>query len=255
MSYIHYVPKAHSAQSGCLITFGQRNALVRVKSSLRGPPDHPSPFWKCLSVPRTHESNTKPSRRAGKPVVMVMTESTPFQIGTRAPSFKLPEPLTGQDRTLEKISAGASATLIMFICNHCPFVVLLKEGIVTLAKDYQPKGLAVVAISSNSVRTHPQDGPDQMAADAKQLGYPFPYLYDETQEVAKAYKALCTPEFMVFDKKMELQYHGQFDSARPSRDVPVTGEDLRAALDDVLAGKPVGKPIKPSVGCSIKWHP
>ncbi|CAL5221438.1 g3626 [Coccomyxa viridis] len=184
-----------------------------------------------------------------------MTESTPFQIGTKAPPFKLPEPLSGQERTLDEISAGASATLVMFLSNHCPFVKLLKEGIASLAKDYQSRGVAVVAISSNSVKTHPQDGPDEMAADAKQFGYSFPYLYDEMQEVAKAYRAQCTPEFMVFDKKLELQYHGQFDSARPSRDVSVTGEDLRAALDDILAGKPVGKPIKPSVGCNIKWHP
>ncbi|CAK0780999.1 hypothetical protein CVIRNUC_005250 [Coccomyxa viridis] len=254
MSSAHCTSALRSDTRPCWGCQGHRLVKLHVR---------PTPGWPCkrncfslqLVGRRSYTKRYKAQHRAIVPTVMVLTESTPFEIGTKAPAFQLPEPVTGKIRTLEEISEGASATLVMFICNHCPFVKLLKEGMVNLAKDYQSRGLATVAISSNSVKTHPQDGPEEMAADAQAFGYPFPYLYDETQEVAKAYRALCTPEFMVFDSKLELQYHGQFDSARPSKDVSVTGEDLRAALDDILAGKPVQKPIKPSVGCSIKWHP
>ncbi|KAL4857673.1 hypothetical protein ACK3TF_002106 [Chlorella vulgaris] len=170
----------------------------------------------------------------------------------------LPEPLTGQTVKLSEYAAGAPATLVMFICNHCPFVVHLKPAITELAKDYQAKGVKVVAISSNSVETHPQDGPEKMAEDAKAQGYTFPYLFDSTQEVAKAYSAACTPEFYVYDADRKLFYHGQFDNSRPSKyggDTPVTGEDLRHALDCVLAGKPLGRAVKNSIGCNIKWQP
>ncbi|KAK9830520.1 hypothetical protein WJX72_012197 [[Myrmecia] bisecta] len=204
-----------------------------------------------VSTARSH--NSRRLRRL--PVVAALTESSDLGLGTTAPGFQLPDVLTGKVVRLEDF-AGAPATLVMFICNHCPFVVLLKEALVKLADDYQlGRGVAVIAISSNSIQTHPKDGPEKMAEDAKQHGYPFPYLYDETQEVAKAYKAACTPEFYLFDQQMKLAYHGQFDGARPKNNVPVTGEDLRAALDDVLAGRPVGKPAKPSIGCNIKWHP
>lgn len=184
---------------------------------------------------------------------MVLTESARIQIGSPAPDFKLQEPLTGKHHALADFK-GQPALLVMFICNHCPFVVLLKDAIAELAKQYQDKGVAVVAISSNSVQTHPQDGPEKMADDAKNHGYSFPYLYDATQEVAKAYQAACTPEFYVFDQDQKLVYHGQFDEARPNNGKPVTGKDLRAALDAVLAGQEVPQ-SRPSIGCNIKWHP
>ncbi|XP_021601004.1 uncharacterized protein LOC110606489 isoform X2 [Manihot esculenta] len=151
------------------------------------------------------------------------------------------------------------ALLVMFICNHCPFVKHLKKDIVKLSNFYMKKGLAVVAISSNSVVTHPQDGPVFMAEEAKMFNYPFPYLYDESQEVARNFGAVSTPEFFLFKKDgrrpFELVYHGQFDDSRPSNNVPVTGRDLSLAIDCVLSGQPVSSVQKPSVGCSIKWHP
>jgi thiol-disulfide isomerase/thioredoxin len=154
---------------------------------------------------------------------------------------------------------GYPALLVMFICNHCPFVIHLKKDIVKLANEYIPKGLAVVAISSNSTVTHPADGPDFMAEEAKRFEFPFPYLYDESQEIARAFGAACTPEFFIFEKDgrdpFELAYHGQFDDSRPNNNKPITGRDLRLALDCVLSGKPVSFPQRPSVGCSIKWHP
>ncbi|GAB4817340.1 hypothetical protein N2152v2_004386 [Parachlorella kessleri] len=189
---------------------------------------------------------------------MVLTESQDLAIGTVAPDFELLEPLTGKTLRLTEYAAGSPATLVTFICNHCPFVIHLKEAIVELAKEYQAKGVKVVAISSNSVETHPQDGPEEMAKDAQKYGYSFPYLFDGTQEVAKAYKAACTPEFYVFDSSLKLVYHGQFDDSRPrgpGNNIPVTGEDLRHALDSVLANKAISRPIKHSIGCNIKWHP
>lgn len=174
-------------------------------------------------------------------------------VGAKAPNFALQEPLTGRLVKLEDFN-GAPAYLIMFICNHCPYVVHLKEALVSLTNEYKGRGVAIVGISSNSSKTHPQDGPDKMAEDAKTYGYSFPYLFDETQEVAKAYRAACTPEFYVFDKDLQLAYHGQFDDTRPRRgDVP-TGKDLRAALDAVLSHQPVPA-SRPSIGCNIKWHP
>ncbi|GAX76118.1 hypothetical protein CEUSTIGMA_g3561.t1 [Chlamydomonas eustigma] len=175
-------------------------------------------------------------------------------IGTDAPNFNLLEPKTGAKVDLKEYSTGATATLLMFLANHCKYVVHLKKEISALSKEYQTKGVKVLAISSSSFQTHPQDGPDMMIEDSKEFDYSFPYLYDETQEVAKKYLAACTPEFYVFDKDLKLTYHGQFDDARPSSDKPVTGKDLRAALDSTLAGKPVPK-SRPSIGCNIKWHP
>ncbi|GBF95913.1 thioredoxin [Raphidocelis subcapitata] len=191
-------------------------------------------------------------RRAG--VCRVLTESVDLAVGTKAPDFALPEPLTGKTVTLADVSAGAKATLVCFICNHCPYVVLLKDAIKAVAADYSARGVGVVAISSNSVETHPQDGPDAMAKDARELGYPFPYLYDATQDVARAFKVACTPEFFVFDADLGLVYHGQFDDSRPKNGVTPTGKDLRAALDAVLAGQPAPKG-RPSIGCNLKWHP
>ncbi|KAF8060293.1 hypothetical protein HT031_004828 [Scenedesmus sp. PABB004] len=187
----------------------------------------------------------------------VLTESATLDIGSPAPTFELPDPLSGGTVSLSGAAAGAKATLVMFICNHCPFVVMLKPAIAALAKEYQARGVAVVAISSNSTATHPQDGPEAMAADAKEQGYTFPYLFDESQAVARAYTAACTPEFYVFDGDLRLTYHGQFDDARPNNGKPVTGADLRVALDAALAGAPLPADFtpRPSIGCNIKWHP
>eukprot|EP00252_Welwitschia_mirabilis_P012714 TRINITY_DN280_c0_g1_i1.p1 TRINITY_DN280_c0_g1~~TRINITY_DN280_c0_g1_i1.p1 ORF type:complete len:264 (+),score=31.59 TRINITY_DN280_c0_g1_i1:125-916(+) len=185
------------------------------------------------------------------------TESTTVPLKSKVPKFKLPEPLTGKMWQLEDFETNP-ALLVMFICNHCPFVIHLKKDIVKLANEYIPKGVAVVAISSNSIITHPQDGPELMAQEAKTFNFPFPYLYDESQEIARAFGAACTPDFFLYRKNaqnFELAYHGQFDDSRPSNNKPITGSDLRAALDCVLSDKPVSFPQKASVGCSIKWHP
>lgn len=185
-------------------------------------------------------------------------QSKTIPLASRAPDFQLPEPLTGKVWKLDDFEAYP-ALLVMFICDHCPFVVHLKGDLVKLANEYSQKGLAVVAISANSVKTHPQDGPEFMSEEAKSLAYPFPYLYDETQEVAKAYGAACTPDFFLFKKDgrrpFELVYHGQFDDSRPNNNRPITGRDIRNALDCVLSGRPVSTVQKPSIGCSIKWHP
>nr|XP_024362523.1 uncharacterized protein LOC112275946 isoform X1 [Physcomitrium patens] len=179
---------------------------------------------------------------------------------TVAPDFQLVEPLTGKTWQLKDFETYP-ALLVMFICNHCPYVIHLKEDIAKLAGNYIPKGLAVVAISSNSVTSHPEDGPAFMAEEARAFGYPFPYLYDETQEVAKAYGAVCTPDFYLYrkmyhgQKPFELVYHGRFDESRPRSNVPVTGRDIREAIDCVLTGSPVTIPQRPSIGCSIKWAP
>lgn len=186
------------------------------------------------------------------------TESKGLSLGFRAPDFELPEPLTGKIWRLSDFDSYP-ALLVMFICNHCPFVIHLKKDIVKLTNFYMKKGLAVVTISSNSVSTHPQDGPQFMAEEAQLFKYPFPYLYDETQDAARDFGAVCTPEFFLFKKDgrrpFELVYHGQFDDSRPSNNVPITGRDLSLAIDCVLSGQPVSSAQKPSVGCSIKWHP
>ncbi|ESQ34665.1 hypothetical protein EUTSA_v10008558mg [Eutrema salsugineum] len=186
------------------------------------------------------------------------TESGGVNLGVRAPNFELPEPLTGNLWKLDDFELYP-CLLVMFICNHCPFVIHLKKDIVKLSNFYMKKGLAVVAISSNSVVTHPQDGPEFMAEDAKAFKYPFPYLYDESQEVAKEFGAVCTPEFFLYKKEgrrpFELVYHGQFDDSRPSNNIPVTGRDLSLAIDLVLSCQRIPSNQKPSVGCSIKWHP
>jgi thiol-disulfide isomerase/thioredoxin len=183
---------------------------------------------------------------------MALTESTMMPLGTLAPAFELPEPLSGQDRSLDELR-GEKATLIVFMCNHCPYVRHVIDGVASLAHDYRPKGVSVVAINSNDVANYPEDAPDKMAAWAREKSFGFPYLYDETQAVAKAYRAACTPDFFLFDKNLACVYRGRLDGATPGNKVPVTGADLRAALDALLAGNPVGATQKPSMGCNIKW--
>ena len=182
---------------------------------------------------------------------MAETPSTMLPLGTPAPAFKLSDP-NGKVAALEDF-ASAPALLVAFICNHCPFVKHVRSQFAALARDYQARGVAVVAINSNDVKTYPDDSPEKMSQEIKAAGYTFPYLYDETQSVAKAYRAACTPDFYVFDKDRKLRYRGQMDGSRPSNSVPVTGNDLRAALDAILAGRPVAAEQKPSIGCNIKW--
>jgi peroxiredoxin len=184
---------------------------------------------------------------------MVRTPSTMLPLGTRAPDFALPN-VDGRTVTLAD-SAGPKGTLVMFICNHCPFVKHVADQLAALGREYLPRGIGVVAISSNDVSSHPADSPEQMVHEAEDRGYVFPYLYDETQEVAHAYHAACTPDFFLFDGDRKLTYRGQLDSSRPGNDVPVTGADLRAAIDALLAGHPVPTEQRPSLGCNIKWKP
>lgn len=183
---------------------------------------------------------------------MALTPSNMLPLGTKAPDFQLPDTVSGKTYTLQEL-AGEKATVVMFICNHCPYVIHVNPELVRLAKDYIPRGVGFVAISSNDVKNYPDDAPDKMKERALELGYPFPYLYDESQEVARAYDAACTPDFYVFDKDLKLVYRGRLDESRPGNDVPLTGKDLRAALDAVLEGKPVSEPQYPSMGCNIKW--
>lgn len=182
---------------------------------------------------------------------MVLTPSTMLPLGTKAPDFSLPN-VDGRTVSLSDFS-GAPALLVVFMCNHCPYVKHIAPELSKLAREYQAKGAAVVGINANDVASHPDDSPDQMVHEAQSREYTFPYLFDDTQRVARAYKAACTPDFYVFDKNQKLVYRGQMDSSRPDSGVPLTGKDLRAALDAVLAGKPVPADQKPSIGCNIKW--
>jgi peroxiredoxin len=174
-------------------------------------------------------------------------------LGTKAPQFSLNDVTTGKPVSPDSFGS-APALLVMFICNHCPFVKHVAAELARLGKDYQARGVAVVAINSNDADTYPDDGPEKMAAEAKSRGYTFPYLYDATQAVAKAYRAACTPDFFLFDSRHQLVYRGQLDSSRPDNGIPVTGQDLRAALDNVLSGKPVSSEQRASLGCNIKWR-
>ena len=183
---------------------------------------------------------------------MAQTASTMLPLGTSASNFSLPEPATGRTLSLSDFQS-APALLIMVICNHCPFVKHIRQGLIQFAQNYQPKGLAIVALSANDAANYPDDSPAKMAEEAKAFGYPFPYLYDESQSVAKAYHAACTPDFFLFDAESKLAYRGQFDGSRPGNAIPVTGADLRAAADAVLAGQPAPTDQKPSIGCNIKW--
>ncbi len=186
---------------------------------------------------------------------MAYTESNMLPLGTIAPDFCLPDPATGQEVSLADISQGARATVVMFLCNHCPYVLYVNPEIVRIVEEYRPRGVAFVGINSNDAEAYPEDAPERMPAHAQAVGYTFPYLYDQTQEVARAYDAACTPDFYVFDAERKLVYRGQLDSSRPKRNpIPPTGEDLRAALDAVLAGQPVSPHQRPSGGCNIKWR-
>ncbi len=184
---------------------------------------------------------------------MAATASTMLPLGAAAPDFHLPD-ATGRLVSRDDFT-GSPALLVMFLCNHCPYVKHVAEEVVRLASDYQARGAGVVAISSNDVAQYPEDGPERMAEVAASMGFTAPYLYDETQEVATAHHAACTPDFFLFDADRRLAYRGQLDGARPGNDVPVTGRDLRAALDAVLAHRPAPEPQLPSLGCSIKWKP
>jgi peroxiredoxin len=177
--------------------------------------------------------------------------STMLPLGTKAPEFNLPD-TAGNTVSLSGFK-DAPAMLVVFMCNHCPYVKHIREAFVALVKEYQAKGAAIVGINSNDVETYPDDSPELMAAEVKKFGYPFPYLYDETQEIAKAYRAACTPDFFLFNAQRLLVYRGQMDSSRPGNDKPLTGQDLRHALDAVLSGSAVAAEQKPSMGCNIKW--
>jgi peroxiredoxin len=185
---------------------------------------------------------------------MAQTASTMIlPLGAKAPSFELKDP-SGRAWSLAGFN-GSPALLVAFICNHCPFVKHVRAGFASLATEYRKRGVAVVAIASNDAKAYPDDGPEGMVAEAKSAGYAFPYLFDETQEIAKAYGAACTPDFFLFDRERRLFYRGQMDGSRPGNGVPVTGEDLRKALDAALEGQPAPEVQRPSLGCNIKWKP
>lgn len=183
---------------------------------------------------------------------MVLTASTMLSLGTQAPEFHLPEVVSGETISLFSF-ADKKALLVMFICRHCPFVKHIQAELAQLGKDYLTSDLGIVAISANDAKNYPDDAPDSLKVMAIELDFKFPLCYDETQETAKAYTAACTPDFFLFDKDRKLAYRGQLDDSRPSNGKPVTGVDLRAAIDAVLAGKSIASEQKPSVGCNIKW--
>jgi peroxiredoxin len=183
---------------------------------------------------------------------MARRQSRMLPLGTTAPLFALRDTVSGRTAALEDV-ASSPALLIAFICNHCPFVKHILDGFVAFARDFGPRGLAVVAISPNDAESYPEDAPGEMSRVAKLKGFTFPYLHDESQEVAKAYQAICTPDFFLFDRERRLVYRGQFDGSRPGNRIPVTGSDLRAAADALLRGLAVPTQQTPSVGCSIKW--
>jgi peroxiredoxin len=182
---------------------------------------------------------------------MALTPSTMLPLGTTAPDFRLPD-TNGKIVSLADFK-NAPALLVIFMCNHCPYVIHIRAGLVQLARDYTPRGVGIVGISSNDAKNYPADSPAKMKDEVKTAGYIFPYLYDETQAIAKNYRAACTPDIFLFDKNQRLVYRGQFDASRPNNGIPVTGTDLRAALDALLAGKSVAEKQIPSIGCNIKW--
>ncbi len=185
---------------------------------------------------------------------MAMTASTMLPLGTKALNFHLPDVVSGKMISLDAFT-GKKVLLVMFICRHCPFVKHVKQELAHLGKDYVNRDVGIVAISANDADKYPDDAPNQLKAMATELGLPFPVCYDESQEIAKAYTAACTPDFFVFDADRRLVYRGQMDDSRPSNGKPVTGEDLRATIDAVLANQPVNPDQKPSIGCNIKWKP
>lgn len=183
---------------------------------------------------------------------MALIPSNMMPLGTGAPDFRLRCAVSGNEYTLDDLKSD-KATVIMFICNHCPYVKHVQNGLVELANDYIPKGVSFIAINSNDVEKYPEDSPENMKKVAERLGYPFPFLFDETQEVARAYDAACTPDFYIFDGDLNCVYRGQMDGSRPGNGIPVTGEHIRKALDDILEGKPIDEEQIPSIGCNIKW--
>ncbi len=183
---------------------------------------------------------------------MARTPSNMLPLGTKAPDFSLPDTISGKTLSLDAVR-GSKGTVVMFICNHCPFVKHVNSEIVRVARDYAGSGIGFAAISSNDVENYPQDHPDKMKKTASQEGYPFPYLYDASQETARDYQAACTPDFYLFGPNLSLVYRGQLDGSRPGNDVPPSGEDLRTALDCLLGGRPIPEDQKPSIGCNIKW--
>ncbi|KJD33433.1 alkyl hydroperoxide reductase [Tamlana nanhaiensis] len=183
---------------------------------------------------------------------MANTPSNMLPLRTKAPAFSLPDTISQKTLSLSKLK-GDKGTVIMFICNHCPFVIHVNKMVVDLANAFAEDGINFIAISSNDVANYPQDAPDKMTIHAKANNYPFPYLYDETQEIAKAYDAACTPDFYLFDDDLKLVYRGQLDDSRPGNNLPVTGTDLKHAINCLLNGKQNEAPQKPSIGCNIKW--
>jgi peroxiredoxin len=183
---------------------------------------------------------------------MVMTTSTMLELGTQAPDFELLDVMSGE-KVKRSYFVGQKAVLVMFICHHCPFVKHIEHELATMGHEYGQKGVGVVAISSNDAANFPEDSPEKLKEMGHRLGFNFPYLYDESQKVAQAYQAACTPDFFLFDSKMSLVYRGQLDASRPGNSEPVNGQDLRAAMDAVLAGKPVSADQHVSTGCNIKW--
>ncbi len=183
---------------------------------------------------------------------MALTPSNMLELGTKAPDFTLPDTVSGAHVALDELK-GEQGTVIMFICNHCPYVKHVNSELVRSAHNYQSQGIAFIAISSNDVKNYPQDSPDNMRKVAAEQNYPFPYLYDETQEVAKSYQAACTPDLYLFDKDLQLFYRGQLDGSRPGNNIPVSGKDLRKAMDQLINGEEAPVDQIPSVGCNIKW--
>ena len=183
---------------------------------------------------------------------MAAVESTMLELGIEAPYFSLQDVVTGNTVTLDDYK-DKRGLLVLFICNHCPYVKMIKQEFVKFASEYMPRGLGIVAISSNDVENYPDDSPEKMKEDAELFGYQFPYLFDETQEVAKAYKAACTPDIFLFDEDLKLYYRGQYDDARPKNEIKPSGRDLRKATDSLLVGEPAPEKQIPSIGCNIKW--
>ena len=183
---------------------------------------------------------------------MAATPSHMMPLGTPAPDFKLLDVVTNKMMTLQQLKSDV-ATVVMFICNHCPYVKHVQPQLVSLAQDYQPRGITFIAINANDVTNYPEDSPEKMKEVAQQWSYPFPYLYDDSQEVAKTYQAACTPDFYIFDKDLKCVYRGQLDDSRPKNTIPPTGKDIRAALEALMVGHPVNPDQKASIGCNIKW--
>lgn len=184
---------------------------------------------------------------------MAATPSTMLELGTPAPDFTLPDTVSG--KTVSRTDYAGKALLVMFICTHCPFVKHVEDELARIGKDYADKDLGIVAVCANDADKYPDDRPEKLKEQAERAGFNFPYLYDESQQVSKAYTAACTPDFFLFDADHKLAYRGQLDDSRPKSDVPVSGQDLRAAIDALIAGKPVARQQKPSMGCNIKWKP